>query len=325
MMGNVKWGIISTAKIGINNVIPALQQANNCEVAAISSRSADKAQKAASKLNIPRSYGSYEELLSDDEVDAVYNPLPNHLHVPLSIKAMEAGKHVLCEKPVAMTADEAGKLLEASHEHPDLKVMEAFMYRFHPQWIKAKAMVDNGDIGKLQTINSFFSFYNDDPDDIRNRPEMGGGGMMDIGCYCISLSRFLFDREPSKAIGEWKIDPKFDVDYLASGILDFGTGTATFSCATQTEACQEVNIVGTTGRITMEVPFNPPPDERTRIWLYQNGRKEEFTFEPVNQYTLQAEEFAQAVIENRDVPTPLEDALNNMKVIDAFKKSARKN
>ena len=324
-MGNVKWGIISTAKIGINNVIPALQQANNCEVVAISSRSADKAQKAASKLNIPRSYGSYEELLSDDEVDAVYNPLPNHLHVPLSIKAMEAGKHVLCEKPIAMTADEAGKLLEASHEHPDLKVMEAFMYRFHPQWIKAKAMVDNGDIGKLQTINSFFSFYNDDPDDIRNRPEMGGGGMMDIGCYCISLSRFLFDREPSKAIGEWKIDPKFDVDYLASGILDFGTGTATFSCATQTEACQEVNIVGTTGRITMEVPFNPPPDERTRIWLYQNGRKEEFTFEPVNQYTLQAEEFAQAVIENRDVPTPLEDALNNMKVIDAFKKSARKN
>ena len=324
-MENVKWGIISTAKIGINHVIPALQQANNCEVAAISSRSAEKAQEAASKFNIPESYGSYEELLSDDDIDAIYNPLPNHLHVPLSIKAMEAGKHVLCEKPIAMDAGEAGKLLEASHDHPDLKVMEAFMYRFHPQWIKAKAMVDNGDIGKLQTINSFFSFYNDDPDDIRNTPEMGGGGMMDIGCYCISLSRFLFDREPSKAMGEWKIDPKFDVDYLASGILDFGTGTATFSCATQTEPCQEVNIVGTTGRITMEVPFNPPPDERTRIWLYQNGRKEEFTFEPVNQYTLQAEKFAQAVIEDREVPTPLEDAMNNMKVIDAFKKSARKN
>ncbi len=321
-MDSVRWGIISTAKIGIEKVIPAIQQASNCKVEAISSRTQDKAEKAANKLEIPTYYDSYDKLLDDPEIDAIYNPLPNHLHVPETIKALEAGKHVLCEKPIGLDAADAQKLLDASEEHPELKVMEAFMYRFHPQWKRAKSLVDQGNIGQLQTVDSFFSYYNDDPADIRNKADTGGGGLMDIGCYCISLSRFLFDDEPKNVIGQWKIDDEFDTDYLASGMLDFESGTATFTCATQTAPHQEVNIVGTDGRIVIEIPFNAPPEKTTRIWHYQDGECNEITFEPVNQYTLQAQQFAASILQDTSPPTPLGDAVQNMRVIDAFRKSA---
>lgn len=321
-MDTIRWGIISTAKIGVEQVIPAMQQASNCTVAAISSRSAEKARRAADKLGISTSYGSYGDLLEDDSIDAVYNPLPNHLHVPFSIDALQAGKHVLCEKPIALDADEARKLQQASEAHPEQLVMEAFMYRFHPRWQKAKSLVDNGAIGSLQTVESFFSYYNDDPEDIRNNAHMGGGGLMDIGCYCISLSRFLFGREPEQIKGNWKIDPDFDTDYLASGVLDFGDGTATFNCGTQLAPHQRVNMVGTEGRIVMDQPFNTPPDEPTQLWIYKNGRKEELTFDPVDHYTLQAEAFAQAVIEDKQSPVPLQDAVQNMQAIDRFRASA---
>lgn len=322
-MDTVRWGILSTAKIGINKVIPSIQQAPNCSVDAIASRSADRARQAADKLNIPRWYGSYEDLLTDPEIDVIYNPLPNHLHVPQSLRALENDKHVLCEKPIAMDAEEAEKLLDAVHEYPHLKVMEAFMYRFHPQWIKAKSMVKDGKIGKLQTIDTFFSYYKDDPNDIRNIAKMGGGGLMDIGCYCISLSRYLFDTEPQKVTGQWKIDPEFNTDYLASGMLDFGTGTSTFTCATKTAPQQEVNIVGTKGRIVIDIPFNAPLAKQTILLYFKDGEKRKITIEAANQYMLQAQEFANSILEDTPPPTPLKDAVLNMYVIDAFRENAK--
>jgi predicted dehydrogenase len=322
-MDTINWGILSTAKIGIEKVIPAIQQAENCTVKAIASRSKEKADSAAQKLGIPHSYSSYEMLFDDHSINAIYNPLPNHLHVPQTLTALEAGKHVLCEKPIALNSQEAQKLRQKASTYPNLKVMEAFMYRFHPQWKKAKSLVSDGEIGILKTVNSFFSYDNRDPDNIRNKPEMGGGGLMDIGCYCISLSRFLFNEEPTNISGYWKIDPNFETDYLASGTLEFDSGTATFSCATQTVAHQQVTIVGTEGRIVIEIPFNAPPDQATRIWLFKNEDKQEITFPAVNQYTLQAEAFSDAVINNEPVPIPLTDAMNNIAAIDTFRKRAK--
>ena len=318
----VNWGILSTAKIGLEQVIPAIQQAPNCHVRAITSRSASKAKEAANLLDIPHWYESYKSLLADDQIDAIYNPLPNHLHVPYGIDALKAGKHLLCEKPLALDTNEAEKLAKVSESHPNLKVMEAFMYRFHPQWKKAKAMVRNGAIGQLQTVHSFFSYFNDDASNIRNKPHMGGGGLMDIGCYCISLSRYLFDAEPQKVQGQWKIDSQFGTDYLASGMLDFGDGTASFTCATQTAPHQRVNIVGSTGRIVIDIPFNAPPNAETQIQHYRDGKRETITFEPANQYTLQAQAFAASIIEDKPVPTSLNDAIANMKVIDDFRQAA---
>jgi predicted dehydrogenase len=315
-MNQIRWGILSTAKIGLEKVIPAIQEAENCKVTAIASRSNAKAQRAAAALNIKTFYGSYDELLADDSVDAIYNPLPNHLHIPRTIDALRAGKHVLCEKPIALNAAEVEKLMEVSKLHPQLKVMEAFMYRFHPQWIKVKSLVDEGVIGELTTIQSLFSYFNDNPDDFRNDPGMGGGGLMDIGCYCISLSRYLFGKEPQNIIGNWKIDPRFKVDYLTSGILDFGSGLATFSCATQTEPQQAVNITGTEGRIVISTPFNAPSQQKTTIRLFKNNKEQVFTFEPVNQYKLQVQKFTEAI---------LSDSLQNMKAIDTLKKVCQSN
>src|SRR5947209_852170 len=195
-MKTVRWGVLRTAKIAIRQVIPAMQQATYCEVTAIASRSLEKAQGAASQLGIPKAYGSYEEILADPTIDAIYNPLPNHLHVPWSIKALQAGKHVLCEKPIALTAAEGQILLDAARQHPHLKVMEAFMYRFHPQWQRTRQLVLDGSIGELRTVQTFFSFYLDDPHNFRNKPEYGGGGMLDIGCYAVSVPRFIFGGEP---------------------------------------------------------------------------------------------------------------------------------
>jgi len=324
-MNQIRWGILSTAKIGREKVIPAIQEAENCTVTAIASRSKAKAQRAAARLNIKTFYGTYDELLADDSVDAIYNPLPNHLHIPRTIDALRAGKHVLCEKPIALNAAEVKKLMEVSKLHPQLKVMEAFMYRFHPQWIKVKSLVDKGVIGELRTIQSFFSYFNDNPNDFRNDPGMGGGGLMDIGCYCISLSRFLFGKEPQNITGNWKIDPRFNVDYLASGILEFESGLATFSCATQTEPQQEVNITGTEGRIVISTPFNAPSQQKTTIRLFKNNKEQTFTFEPVDQYKLQVQKFAEVILSDDKVPLPLDDSLQNMKVIDTLKKVSQSN
>jgi predicted dehydrogenase len=322
-MSKVRWGILSTALIGVEKVIPAMQQGEYCEITAIASRSIEKAQAAAKKLGIPRAYGSYEDLLADPGVDAVYNPLPNHLHVPWSIKALEAGKHILVEKPIGLTSAEGQELLNAARQHPELKAMEAFMYRHHPQWQRAKRLVDEGQIGELRTVQTFFSYYNVDPTNIRNMADIGGGGLMDIGCYCISLSRFIFDAEPERACGIVEYDPVMKVDRLASGMLDFGHGTSTFTCATQLAPYQRVNISGTEGRVEIEIPFNAPPDRPCRIWHQRGDEIEEIVLEICDQYTIQGDLFSQAVLNDTEMPTPLEDAVANMKVIEAIVESAK--
>jgi len=322
-MQKVRWGVLSTADIGTGQVIPAMQQGTYCEIAAIASRSPEKAQAAAAQLGIPKAYGSYEELLADPEIDAIYNPLPNHLHVPWSIKALQAGKHVLCEKPIALTSAEGQTLVDVARQYPHLKVMEAFMYRFHPQWQRARQLVLEGDIGELRTIQSFFSYYLDDPNDIRNRVDVGGGGMLDIGCYTVSLARFIFGAEPNHVFGTVEYDPQLKIDRLASAILDFGRGTSTFTCATQLVPYQRVNIFGTTGRVEIEIPFNAPANQPCKIWYQHGDETEEIQVEASNQYTLQGDAFSQAVLNNTGVPTPIEDAVANMKVIEAVFQSAK--
>lgn len=322
-MDKVRWGVLSTANIGVRQVIPAMQQGAHCEIRAIASRHVAGAEAVAGRLGIPKAYGSYEELLADPEIDAIYNPLPNHLHVPWSIKALEAGKHVLCEKPIAMTAAEAQTLVDAARAHPKLKVMEAFMYRHHPQWQRARQMVAEGKIGELRTIQTIFSYYLDDGDNIRNIADVGGGAMMDIGCYAVSVPRFIFGTEPRRVSGIVEYDPRFKTDRLASAILDFGSGTALFTCGTQLSPYQRVNIFGTEGRIEIEIPFNAPADRPCKIWHERAGKIEEITLATCNQYTLQGDLFSLAVLNNTPVLTPLEDAVANMRVIEAVIQSAR--
>jgi len=322
-MSKVRWGILSTANIAATKVIPAMQQGKYCEVTAIASRDLAKAQAEAKQLGIPRVFGSYEELLADPHIDAIYNPLPNNLHVPWSIKALEAGKHVLCEKPIAHTPGEAQRLLEAAKLHPNLKVMEAFMYRFHPQWQRARRLVLEGKIGELRTIQTFFSYFNDDAHNIRNIAEVGGGAMLDIGCYAVSVARFIFDAEPQRVFGIVEYDPRLKTDRLASGILDFGRGTSTFTCSTQLAPYQRVNIFGTEGRIEIEIPFNAPPDRPCKIWYQHGDAIEEILLDTCDQYTLQGDMFAQAVLNDTPVPTPIADAVANMQVIEAVFRSSK--
>jgi predicted dehydrogenase len=322
-MRKVRWGILSTANIGLQKVIPAMQRGRLCEVCAIASRDEARARAAAVQLTIPKAYGTYETLLADPEIDAIYNPMPNHLHVPWSIKALEAGKHVLCEKPIALTAAEAQTLVDTGKRFPNLKLMEAFMYRFHPQWQQALELVRTGHIGMLRTIHSFFSYHNVDPTNVRNQAELGGGGLMDIGCYNISLSRFVFGAEPQRVCGIVEYDPVFKTDRLASGIMDFGNGTATFSCSTQLASYQRVNIFGTAGRIEIEIPFNAPTDRTCRMWHYVGEHIREIMLDTCDQYTIQGDLFAKAILEDTPVPTPIEDAVANMRVLEAVIESSR--
>ena len=322
----MKWGVLSTAKIGTAQVIPAMQQSPLCEIHGIASRDVGKAQAAADSLGITRAYGSYEEILADPEIDAIYNPLPNHFHVPLSIQALEAGKHVLCEKPIGLSSDEGQKLVDAGKAHPELKLMEAFMYRHHPQWVKAKELANDGSIGELRTVQSFFSYFNDDPGNIRSKPEWGGGGLMDIGCYCISLSRFLFDAEPKRVVGLVEYDPQMGTDRLASSMMDFGNRTATFTCSTQLKGYQRVNIVGTTGRVEILIPFNAPKTEPCILQLTQDDEFAEAQVSKIpvaNQYTIQGELMSKAILGNTPVPTPIGDAVANMRVIEAIVESGK--
>ncbi|MEZ5327105.1 MAG: Gfo/Idh/MocA family oxidoreductase [Verrucomicrobiales bacterium] len=326
----VRWGILSTALIGTAKVIPAMQKGTFSEVTGIASRNLEKSQASARELGIAKAYGSYEEILADPDIDAIYNPLPNHLHVPWAVKAIEAGKHVLCEKPIALTSTEAQQLVDVARAHPEVKVMEALMYRHHPQWQKAKEIVMSGGVGEFRTVQTSFSYFNDDGENIRNMPGIGGGGLMDIGCYCISLARFLFDREPKRLVASVENDPRFGVDRLSSAIMDFGDGlTSSFLCSTQLVPYQRVNIFGTTGRVEIEIPFNAPNDQPCRLW-HQQGEgptadlpPQEIAFPVCDQYTVQGDLMSQAILNDTAVPTPIEDAVANMKVIEAIFESER--
>jgi len=320
-MKRIKIGILSTAKIAREKVIPAMQKAENCEVVAIASRNMVKAMETAKDLNISTAYNSYEELLADPKIDAVYIPLPNHLHVQWSIKSMEAGKHVLCEKPIGMDADDARLLLTEFQKYPHLKVMEAFMYRHHPRWKRVAELVRTGKIGEIKAVHSFFSYYNDDPENYRNSALMGGGGLMDVGCYSISVARLIFGRKPFFATGASELDPEFNIDRLTSGLMHFGTGTSVFTCSTQCYKDQYVKIFGTKGKIELDWPFNPDFTKPTFLKAVIDDIEITEEFEPYDHFTLQAVAFANCILYDEPVPLPLEDSIENMEVIDQIRNS----
>jgi predicted dehydrogenase len=325
----VRWGILGAANIAIHKVVPAMLASRRSKVVAIASRNAAKAHDAAQALSIPRAYGSYEELIADPEIEAIYNPLPNHLHVPWSIRAAEAGKHVLCEKPIALTANEARELRDA-RDRTGVLIAEAFMVRTHPQWLAVRELIADGRVGDLKLIVGHFSYYRRDPNDVRSRAEWGGGALLDIGCYPITLSRWLFGTEPEAVIGQIERDPDLKIDRLVSVLLRFPNGQASFTCAGQLVPYQRMNIFGTKARIDVEIPFNAPPDRPTRIYVDDGSRfagdsAEPIEFPAVDQYSLQADRFADAVRGVGEVPVSLEDAIANMAVIDAVFRSADTN
>lgn len=328
-MGNlkkVKWGILGVASIATRKVIPGMQKGQWSEVAAIASRDLAKAQKAANELGIPKAYGSYDELLANNEIEAVYNPLPNHLHVPWSIKTAEAGKHVLCEKPIALNAAEAETLRKARDKYK-VKIGEAFMVKTYPQWLRVRELVHQKRIGELKSIITVFSYFNRDPNNVRHKVEWGGGGLLDIGCYPITLSRWIYGGEPKRVTGSMENDPNFGTDRLASAILEFSNGHSIFTTGTQTNYFQRMTLLGTTGRIDVEIPFNAPPSRALQLTIsdgmeFTGGTKTVEEIPAADQYAIQGDEFSKAIRNNTEVPVPLEDAIANMKVIDAIFRSS---
>ena len=325
-MTPVKWGIISTADIGLAKVIPGMLRSDRIEITAISSRDLSKAKQAAGKLGIPKAYGSYEEMLADPDIEAVYNPLPNHLHVPLTEQAADAGKHVLCEKPIALTAREAERLV-AARDRNNVLIQEAFMVRSHPQWLRARDLIREGRIGKLRAVQALFSYYNTDPNNVRNMADIGGGALYDIGCYPITTSRFIFDAEPTRVVALMERDPNFKTDRLLSVIMDFPSGQASFLVSTQLVSYQRVQICGTEGRIEIQIPFNAPPQKPCVLFIDDGNElgdasRQSEKFEIVDQYQLQGELFSDAVRGERSQIVPLENSIANMRVIDAVFRSA---
>jgi predicted dehydrogenase len=326
-MEPVRFGIISTAKIAGEKVIPAMQQGKLTRIEAIASRDLARAKEVAAQLGIPKAYGSYAELFADPEIEAVYNQLPNHLHVPISIEAAAAGKHVLCEKPVALTAAEAEKLIPA-RDNARVLIVEAFMVRQHPQWRRARELVREGRIGELRVVQGTFSYRNLDPANVRNIAEIGGGALYDIGCYPIVTSRFLFGAEPRRVLGLIERDPTFKTDRLTSAVLEYEQGQALFVCSTQLVPYQRMHAFGTKGRIEIQIPFNAPPDRPFLIFVDDGSElgdasAREEVFEICNQYTLQGDEFARLVRTGERPEFPLEDSVRNMQVIDAIFRSAK--
>jgi predicted dehydrogenase len=326
MTKKVRWGVLSTAAIGVKKVIPGMQLGQYSEIAAIASRGLEKAKAAAGELGIPKAYGSYEELLADPDIDAIYNPLPNQLHVPWTAKAAEAGKHVLCEKPLSLTVAEAESLLEV-RSRTGVKIGEAFMIRSFTQWLRLQELLREGRIGELRAVAAFFSYFNTDPANIRNMVETGGGALYDIGCYCIQSARTGFGTQPTRVIGLIERDPAMGTDRLTSALMEFPGGHATFTCSTQTIPYQRVHFVGAKGRIEIEIPFNAPKDRPTRLFIDETGDifgggiiTEEFP--TADQYTMQGDAFSKAILEGGEVPVPLKDGIANMAVIEAIFRSA---
>lgn len=324
----VNWGILSTAKIGREKVIPAMQKGAVSRVTAIASRDQASADATAQALGIPAAYGSYEALLADPDIDAIYNPLPNHLHVPWSIRALEAGKHVLCEKPIGLDTKEAKTLL-AARDRSGLVVAEAFMVRYAPWWQRVRALVREGRLGRVSAIQTAFSYFLDDPTNIRNMPGIGGGGLMDIGCYAIATARYLWGSEPLRVAGLLEMDPAMGTDRLASAVVQFPQGHLTFTCGTQLVPHQRVTVLGTRARIEVLIPFNAPPDLPCQILIDEGkalGGLEALveSFDPADQYTLQGDAVSRAILGEAPLEFPLEDAIANMRVIDAVFRAAEK-
>lgn len=326
MNKRVRWGILGAANIAIKKVIPAMKVGKYCEILAIASRDFEKAKQAANDLNIPKFYDSYDQLIADNDIEVVYVPLPNNLHFEWTEKAANAGKHVLCEKPLGMNAGEVRKMIEI-RDKTGVKIQEAFMVRTHPKWLAVRELIRAGRIGKLEAIAGFFSYFNDDLSNIRNKPELGGGGLMDIGCYCINISRFIFEDEPTRVSSLVQNDKNTGIDRLTSAILDFPVGHSTFTCSTQLVPYQLMQFLGSNGRIEVQIPFNIPTETPTKI-LIDDGSDlfgknvETIEIPAADQYEIQGDLFSKAILENASQAIPLEDSFNNMSVIDAVFRSA---
>jgi predicted dehydrogenase len=322
----VRWGILGVANIAVKSVIPAMQSSESCEIIAVASRNIEKSKKAAVDFNIPKYCGNYEDLLNDAEIEAVYIPLPNNLHLEWAIKAAEAGKHVLCEKPICLNTAEVRKLIEV-RDKTGVKIQEAFMVRAHPLWISVREMVHRGRIGEISAITMFFSYMNLDKSNIRNSLEVGGGALRDIGCYCVNLSRFIFDDEPISVSSLIERDKETRIDKLTSAMLKFPRGHAAFTCSTQLVPYQRMQILGTKGRIEAEIPVNLPPDSATRIFVDDGSNLygkniETIEFPAADKFTIQADLFSKAIRENSAQSIALEDSFANISVIDAIFRAA---
>ena len=328
-MEPVRFGILGNAKIARTQVIPALKQSPFCTPVAIASRDKDSSQKAALEMGLKQSFSSYDKLLADPDIEAVYIPLPNHLHLPYCLKAMSAGKHVLCEKPIGLNSDQVTTLISAQKAQ-GVVLQEAFMVRVHPQWVRVRELLQQGTIGDVRMVNITFSYYNCDPMNVRNQAGIGGGALLDVGCYGSYISRFVFDDEPIRVVSLMEQDPDLEIDRLTSALMEFPKGQAFFSCSTQLVPTQKTSIQGTKGRIEIEIPFNPYVEQPARLWVDDGSRlgnqaAEKILMDPVNQYRLQADQFAQAVRQNISPAVSLGDSLANAKVLDAIVKSAESN
>jgi predicted dehydrogenase len=325
----IRWGILSTANIGLKKVTPAILKSPYSEVVAVASRNIDNANAYIAELGLTgkaRAHGSYEALFADPNVDAIYNPLPNHLHVEMTLAAAKAGKHVLCEKPIALNAKEAEQLRQLPK---GIVFYEAFMVRFHPQWIRAREIARSGELGELRAVRGAFTYFLTDPTNVRNQVDIGGGGIYDIGCYPITAARFLFDADPLRAVSLVDRDPVMKTDRLASALLDFGRGRqATFTCSTQTNLSQSLELLGSKGRMELSVPFTPNAGTATAILVDRDydvsgnlARRE--IIPPCDQYTEQANAFCRAILDNKPLEWGVEDAIKTMRVIDAVYESER--
>jgi len=321
-MNTLSWGIVSTARIGLQKVIPALKKSRWNRVVAISSRNYETAKSAADRLRIPAAYGSYEELLADPAVEAVYNPLPNNMHLSYTIQALRAGKHVLCEKPLTLTEAEAQEIESEAAKHPELKLMEAFMYRFHPQWEKLQQLLEEGQTGSMRAVHAIFSFFNDDAKNIRNRGDMGGGSLLDVGCYAVSSARLLFGSEPLRISAVMDLDPAENIDLTTSAVMEFEGGSAAFTSSIRAGRMNRVTVLGSEGSLVLESAFIPSAIKQARIELIKGKKTKVIKVKPADQYVLQADVFAKAVLEDTPVPYPISDARKNMRVLDAVKRSA---
>jgi predicted dehydrogenase len=321
-MEPVRWGVLGVAKHYILRAYIPTRDSSLVEIYGIASREAEKAKRAAEKFGIPVSYDSYEKLLEDSAIEAVYIPLPNHLHAEWIRKTADAGKHILCEKPLTMSAGEAREVIEYAKES-GVMLMEAFMHRFHPQWRRARDLTLIGEIGRVHTVHTYFTYNLTDPENIRNILEFGGGAIRDIGCYAVNVARFILDAEPKRVVSLITRDPGFGTDILSSALLDFGDARSLFTVATQTFPFQRVDIMGSEGRITIHLPFNIYPDVPVRVTVMNEIGTRELDMGPADMYAIQFEEFSRALRAGREVPTPPEDALNNQKVLDAILKSEK--
>ncbi len=328
-MKKLNWGILSTSAFAQRSFIPAAQQSDMVNIAAIASRNSSSAQEVAKKMGIPKAYDSYEELLNDDTIDVIYNPLPNHLHVEWSAKAIKSGKHVLCEKPLFIKPEEATTLIQLRDEY-QVKVGEAFMVKSHPQWQKAKELVDSGALGVPSIYLGTFNYFNADPENIRNIKAYAGGALWDIGCYTVMTSRYIFGENPLRVIASINNDPQFDTDTLSSVILEFPNDKkAQFSVSTQTAKYQRVQILGSEKSLELMIPFNAPEDRPSIIKINPGDilleQVEDIVIDTCNHYIMEAEDFTKAIINDTEVPVSLEDAFDHSRIINAIFDSARLN